>query len=389
MLRSTTQSFLDFLSRTFITQQWLIQRMETLNYKVDRKGICYGYSAMGVQAILAQNVGLFKKRLDKINEIPVKNFSQVKDMDILAFFDGLIVNQQWAYYAKRLDRKKNVGIQLDERSFLITQPKLLEKSDGVIKICRFTGVYSEDELKSYFTTLQTVTEKFPAPIALFLHSNHHAISIGFDFFFKKWIIVDANHAISAIDTPASLAKVLIRNFQQAPIFLSTKIYASKENEYIKNKIREWQQTEVMIAINKVTEQKAKLLTKDNYSWLSLAIVSGELKTVHELLQFADPNNCFDNGYSDFALAVQRGRYKMVEAMLKRGANPNLFPSGKHSLLDIAIGNNFPSIVKLLLEYNADCEKTFFPDIFLQRNPDISQMVRTIIDTKSRMRVKPR
>lgn len=57
-------------------QEWLIQRMRSLGYSCDTKGICYGVSLMAMQAFLANDFDSFVNRLILIQKIPPDKFAK-------------------------------------------------------------------------------------------------------------------------------------------------------------------------------------------------------------------------------------------------------------------------------------------------------------------------
>src|SRR5665213_2192937 len=90
-----------------LNHPWLIARMQKLGYAEKSEGLCFGVAAMGMQAILTNNLNTFKERLEKMREIPLEDFAErihearkrkptrYKDkekqdmIEILAFCDGI------------------------------------------------------------------------------------------------------------------------------------------------------------------------------------------------------------------------------------------------------------------------------------------------------------
>ena len=57
-------------------QDWLIDRMIALEYESDAEGICFGFSYMVMQAVLAGEFNQFYRRLQLINDIPVEKIKE-------------------------------------------------------------------------------------------------------------------------------------------------------------------------------------------------------------------------------------------------------------------------------------------------------------------------
>lgn len=56
------------------SQEWLIERMHTLGYQPNKKGICFGIAHMAMQATLSNDYDNFYRRLQLINAIPTNQF---------------------------------------------------------------------------------------------------------------------------------------------------------------------------------------------------------------------------------------------------------------------------------------------------------------------------
>ena len=55
-------------------QDWLMLRMQSLGYKPNAEGVCFGVAHMAAIAILADDCDEFDERLRRISKIFVDNF---------------------------------------------------------------------------------------------------------------------------------------------------------------------------------------------------------------------------------------------------------------------------------------------------------------------------
>ncbi|KXG22907.1 hypothetical protein SORBI_3008G025200 [Sorghum bicolor] len=73
---------------------------------------------------------------------------------------------------------------------------------------------------------------------------------------------------------------------------------------------------------------------------------------------ADPNKRVHHGCTPLSIAVGKGICVMVELLLSKGADVNSLSCGG-TPLHVAAMENHGAVMKILLDYNADCNKEFF------------------------------
>jgi hypothetical protein len=263
-------------------QKWLDLRMKTLGYVSDI-GVCFGIAYMGMQAILSMDINTFDQRLKEINAIPISEFAnkmasireQQKNAkekidnsltEISAFFDGVELAHHAGLYPYLFEDK--VRSQKIERSLTsLVVSKKLEAEGGLAEIDSFSGIYTQENLITYFEELKKtieITNHPPQPIVLMLTSVNHTITIGFDPNSKRWMLIDANHLPTKYfsETRDIVTQVIAslnadRLSNGMTIFL-TQVWGTKSNtDLLKEYIHTWKEQESWQSLHTVTCEKSK------------------------------------------------------------------------------------------------------------------------------------
>ncbi|MCE0722480.1 ankyrin repeat domain-containing protein [Legionella resiliens] len=108
-------------------QSWLMERMQCLGYHTDPDGVCYGLAYMAVQAILANDLDTFNRRLSLIAKIPTDQFENTINE---AKQKSLVIIQN----AKKQAKKAFLSLTKLEREQIEKQPILVEKLNELNKI---------------------------------------------------------------------------------------------------------------------------------------------------------------------------------------------------------------------------------------------------------------
>ncbi|MCW8397281.1 hypothetical protein OQJ26_00545 [Legionella sp. PATHC038] len=153
----------DEVETTLSKHGQLISLMRVLGYTSDEDGICNGYAYMGMQAVFANELDVFKQRVDHLLNIPLNDFEkeaaiqfasrptggketketllkkiledylEAKDLlvDTLAFFDGIELTQQRRLYPHLFDSGQN----LEQGDFIkFTIPQKIEDKGGIVAL---------------------------------------------------------------------------------------------------------------------------------------------------------------------------------------------------------------------------------------------------------------
>ncbi len=169
-------------------------KMEALGYNISGKGQCYGFSQMAAQAFLANDMETFNQRLQIIHNMLVDEFendflvyrekvelaiANSTIVDILAFFDGIALNNRpYIYFHDDnfhpIAKKQNV-----DKTMPFTMPVLLESTKSSLSIVgRLIGAYDRENLQQYFDLLKE--HLGDNSFTLNLIAMNHSITLGYN-----------------------------------------------------------------------------------------------------------------------------------------------------------------------------------------------------------------
>src|SRR3989344_1661439 len=264
-----------------ITHERLLQSMEKMGYQVDENGMCFGFACMGMQAILADDLETYNRRLEALEKIPLENLvsdidnikkkvrakqSLTEDEEIIlsipAFFDGVALYFHPDQYPSFFEKETRPRTQNAELTFpralshkLTTQEEKEEKVN-VEKAGSFSGIYNLQKLKGYFKILRTTIEeqKYNQPISFILVSSTHAVTVGYDPKRDCWQWIDASNA-EEIKTDDKIAERVMNAFSENSITtFSTEVYCKKtEVDQVKKYLAACQEKKVWKDIFRVTQ----------------------------------------------------------------------------------------------------------------------------------------
>ncbi|MBI2786650.1 MAG: hypothetical protein HYX60_10295 [Legionella longbeachae] len=302
-------------------QDSIINGAKALGYKSNKKGICFGFSHMAIQAILFKKrdeknnlveLNVFKKRLKVIHTIREERFKQfinnaqnkrknsrikteklspleVKMLDIPNFFEGIEIHQQSRSYPELFEKFPQP--QLAVESFPIVSPVNLDENP-IVNVNHFSGVYTRNDLNDYFQTLRQALKenKCDFPIALELSCNGHSITLGYDPLLDQWIFMDANKdKICHIYDNDILINKLIRHLtfkeenKAEHFILASNIYITTEDcKQLKEILHKWQNTQNWQNMHMPTKDKTTIINEKSSDWFQIACENGDLATAKKI-----------------------------------------------------------------------------------------------------------
>ena len=77
--------------------------------------------------------------------------------------------------------------------FPILTPITLQEQGGITTVARFTGIYNQRELCTYFQMLRQILCSSQYPIGFILNSSTHTITVGWSSRKSCWILIDPNN----------------------------------------------------------------------------------------------------------------------------------------------------------------------------------------------------
>lgn len=428
-----------FRSRRLPSSQWYLDSIEPFGLRIDKKGMCFGVSRMGMQALLARDVSTFDDRFFYLNrytpDILYKKAQEAREREIIfilkiklaflskdylaeeinrfnkeeldafntsinaeitllephkksdlasllkekkrehsetlsneeklllsiePFFQGTVVQHDPIFFPQLIDDEhllQPINQALDTMIPLFA-PQLLDDLGGIKQAAHFSGLYSREELITYFRSLrQSLEEKnITEPVALFLGIYDHAITLSYDPQIKQWTFIDPNRLPSKpITDETELADEVMTSFPgHHQVSFSTDLFVTPAAN-ADDAITTWLASDEMQAVHAVTPKKAQ--TTDSYfgSWLYSAVLHGDHDLVESLLQNgALPKVACEHGNTPFLVAAKRGDTRMLELLFKYGANINeRHPEGMTALY-LALARNNTDAALWLLQNGIDC-----------------------------------
>lgn len=211
----------------------LIKDMQACKLAVDN-GVCYGYSAMAMQAILLRDTASFDRRMSVLYErpegelvahmqeafAPLSTFHSVYKMatqqfymNMQAFLQNVSIYQNLRPYRELFNVDYPQLKQDIQRASDIILPQKLIDQGGLAKSGGFYGIYTNDELgqllQSLYVVLQEQNTQYP--VAFLIVSSNHALTIGFDPDYDGWIFMEVHSGLTKISDSEQTA----RNIHQA------------------------------------------------------------------------------------------------------------------------------------------------------------------------------
>jgi hypothetical protein len=306
----------------------IMDLMEVAGYPVgDKMGFCFGLAAMGVSAVLVNDIETFNERIrflatysvddfqklysvfvgEKNNaELEKKSFNAILEsnpiykklqQDVLPFFDGVTLYQA-AYKQPWLFEP---GKQLYHQDIVNTAPLIqslkLDDEKGIAKNVAtqdvadsFAGIYSTDEIVGYLESFKKEFYSDPKAIeavVLNIVSRDHAISVSYNYDKKIWLLIDANvlpvkefsdSSQLAINLKNSLQgaiteRVFHSSFDSNYIAFRTKIICTDKSvpQVIEN-LSKWYNNDDYKKLHQISEKKAGVIDQIGCTWAYLEYV---------------------------------------------------------------------------------------------------------------------
>lgn len=324
--------------------------LKTLGYAFDKEGVCFGVAHMGIQSILAENIDHMIARseimyelqseniplLELLNAIKEKQLNKIElskkekmITEIPLFYEGVSLYQSFRKYPQLHSSltQRNHQNSNDARSLI---SPIIFDNNKIEQHGLITGIYSPASLYTFFYSLKIMLNKhyINFPFALLLTSSNHAITVGFDEKKNSYFIIDANH-------------YPIEYYNNEYEFTEAVFNAFNGTDYI-----------TMSTTSFVTKSNAVKFQNMFDSWLTYKLV-GEDKTIHQPTPASAALYTDNEHISWLFIAALEGDIKTVQELLKNGANPDHADAAGFTALDAAVDHDHPDIVKLLLSYNAN------------------------------------
>lgn len=218
----------------------------------------------------------------------------------------------------------------------------------------FSGVYSQPELIDYFTSLERSCTDLESPLTLILSNDNHALFVSYNPTEQQWLFLDSNclSKNAHIKNEADMANNVYRSFvRNKHTLFSTAIYGFESNKVsIDRCLTQWRAQ----PLHDVSAAKVILRDKRLTSWLHVAVQSGCLNIVSELLAVNETDvnaNTIDN-VTPLYLAIYLGSIAMIQLLLASqlyNVNEQLIVHDNAAALHLAVLFGLAEIADVLLK----------------------------------------
>lgn len=366
-------------SRRVITHDKIIEVMKKLGYENVKPGVCNGLAQMWVQAVLCGEIEKFITRLyficqtpdllQKINAAKAKKGVNLTDedracIDILAFFDGVQLYQNFHLYTHLLNDKPH---HLDAAAIAaLTLPIKLEKQP-IIEIYSENRLVSVSSLQQYLNELAkelALYSKNKAALSIFeplpelvitLHSRTHKVVLRYNREIACWELTDANQytpfyllsEVSALTILQSLTEGIITS-------VNISVFTTADNE-LKNLIRTTLTKFKKVApISRISSSvlplKAHLLT--------LTAMRGDEASFVKVAKEIPNLNLYEYMLEASKTAMFHGQTGIVNIIIRDYLDCLMHPDDTQEFLAMAITNRHHDLIKTFVRIGADVDEPF-------------------------------
>lgn len=380
-----------------IDHNMLLDAMEQCGYQVDNEGMCYGFSHMAMQAILAKDVTTYNRRLSVIEELmnkgetildeidkvrkkiidskpqTQKEYDELlsqKEKDILsipAFFDGVSLYYRPELFPDffeqqvALDQHAEISMPLVASSALTLPQTTKNKEEiNIEKMDTFSGAYNKKELTDYFDTLLKILheQNLDQPLSFVLHSANHTVAMGYDPIKKSFLWTNSSAAIEVKNAEEMAGHVMDAFSTNGIAVFSTDVYGRKtDRDFILPMLEDYYNSPAFTSAHIVNEAKAKQTDSHHTSLLMIALDRDINTMVAALLKYgANPNQAGEK-QTPLMMAVNKtiDDEKTVKLLLAAKADPNLVLSNGDgaTALHYAVARGNLKVSQLLLDAGAN------------------------------------
>jgi hypothetical protein len=299
-------------------QDWLLQLMQCLGYRIHSKALCYGLPQMAKFAVHLRKIDKFNQRLISLVNIylsagaenltrakVIAEMEKIKDKnlvtEIYALFDGLKLSQDAAEkndsHHLFPDKFKESSIyQIDQAISSLLLPVEFKDEQTPVYCQHFSGAYVKTEVEIYLQQLRLHLRKMNLayPVTCLLFGNGHAMHIAYDAAYDHWIPCNANNLpikIAPVQTHEDIMHVankIVRGFYSNThaIFATCVYAANSDKEKVLHALHALGQDKAWQAIHAVTKDKMLLKSQHGQGWLTIAKKHGDVKTVAAFTDFS-------------------------------------------------------------------------------------------------------
>ena len=276
----------------------IINAMKHMNYAPNEGGMCFGLAAMAAQAVIRQEGGVYRDRINAIqntNDLPetVKKMNEKSQLN--AFFDGVCLYMKRG--AKEQDFLKALGVSkiqnIPEVSAFFSDSKETPKGEDKRQFAnphqmppQFLSRFNKEEIMRFLE--ETKKNNPNMPFSILIHYPGHTVQIGYDT--HQWLSVDHDKTQYKMSLSEAIDGVLIeRCMHKGKHWLARVDILSSD----KNLKLDTSEIQVEKKLSDISDEELK-------SALSLSLTCGNINEMVFLLDEAlKRNNEKANGFDFF------------------------------------------------------------------------------------------
>ena len=337
-------------------------------------GICSGFSASYLSALMLSDTSTFEKRLgllstyhkkpprffDEITRVKEKckkreaiNHDEKAHLEALAFFESVCLQQNPQFYPDLFSGYRSHSYI---RKQSIAGPKRLKENPPHI-LHSACHAFSRKELEAHFKRLQPIHDSHKGPVALSIGTGIHNIVIHWDKRIQKWRLMDINQfdRAQSFEALPLTATQLSHHLFESTLGIAGGEYALLGIEHITTKLDENTSKKIIkLDPNYLDKTLAERTSVSGCSLLYLAANAGHLESVRSLIiAGVNVNQARNDGATPFFIAAQMGHHAVVELLIQNGADINQAMNHGVTPLYLAVQNGDHAVVELLLLNDAN------------------------------------
>ncbi len=326
----------------------LIAAAKELGYIADSRensadGLCHGTTLRCIEAYLINEPDAFIERVKLIRQTPDLKAriettkekvirhepltpNDLKYLDVLAFYDSLLLYQNPNHYRKVFNKPFGQGNLKGISSFAASTA--VQASHGFATPYSEPNMFTQDELKAYLHDLQQIVEQHedcpPKNIGFVLSSHNHSIALNYQAKEKKWTLMDINQWPPITLSPSTTLDTFASHITQAfsgsrYTGFSTRAITLKpyKNHALTKALKTLRKKYPIIADTSVRQTNGTMLAH-------LAAQINNLKIIKQLAALeTDFNKKNIEGDTPLFCAAHQGFPRIIFELVKHGANPNI------------------------------------------------------------------
>ena len=357
----------------------LIKDMQACNLAVD-DGVCYGYAAMAMQAILLRDTPSFDRRMSVLFERPEeelvsqmhaawaplstinsphKKAKQEFYLDMSAFLSNVSIYQNLRSYLDLIDTIfLPIKQDIDKASRIILPKKLMDQG-GLSNAGGFYGVYKQYEISQLLRSLyeELSLSGIDYPVAFIMVNSDHALCVGFDPSYDGWLFMEVHDGMTQVVNSENLARKINRAFSRNEnIAMSVSAYTvGNHTKEVSKVLDQWRLGNVYRDFHAMSMRRIQSEDSRHAGLLYMTVVNNDIRRLTTLLKSShvDINLMTHSGISALHLASIKGYTECIRLLLNYpGVNPNLpTPDNADTALHIALSQQHLEAMRVLLEHD--------------------------------------